>query len=91
MKRVAGFVVPLLAGAVLTGCVSAPERRAPELEAEVPEQWSADEDRMPGALGIRWWETFGDPQLVKLVDLALERNHDLRAAVARLDRAAAQA
>jgi NodT family efflux transporter outer membrane factor (OMF) lipoprotein len=80
-----------LACVLLTGCVSAPERRQPELRVAVPEAWTADEGGTTGAPDTRWWEALGDPRLATLVDIVLEENHDLAAAVARLDRAAAQA
>ena len=37
--------------------------------------------------GAAFWRGFGDPQLDALVDDALRANHDLRIALARLDRA----
>jgi gold/copper resistance efflux pump len=50
--------------------------------------------RAPGLLDApfaaeRWWERFGDPTLDVLVAKALERNLDVREAVARLDAARA--
>lgn len=41
----------------------------------------------PVAADHRFWERFGDPLLVELVEDALAANHDLRIALARYDRA----
>jgi NodT family efflux transporter outer membrane factor (OMF) lipoprotein len=87
MKRVVSLVMIIL----LAGCVSAPERRQPDVGVRVPQAWTADELSTTGAPDTVWWESFGDPQLGRLVDLALKHNQDLQAAAARLDRAAAQA
>lgn len=39
----------------------------------------------------RWWLSFNDPELNRLIDIALDENFDLRAAFARLDQAWANA
>jgi NodT family efflux transporter outer membrane factor (OMF) lipoprotein len=38
---------------------------------------------------VKWWEGFGDPQLTRLVSVALEQNLDLAQATARVDQARA--
>ncbi|MEM9839248.1 MAG: efflux transporter outer membrane subunit [Pseudomonadota bacterium] len=40
---------------------------------------------------IAWWEAFSDPHIAEVVELARERNLDLRQAVARLEAAQARA
>jgi NodT family efflux transporter outer membrane factor (OMF) lipoprotein len=87
MRRGAFLVLIVL----LAACVSAPERRQPDVSVSVPRAWTADEHSLTGTPDAAWWESFGDPQLGRLVDLALNRNQDLQAAAARLDRAAAEA
>lgn len=42
-----------------------------------------------GSLDARWWQQFGDPQLDRMVDLALAGNLDIEMAAARLETAAA--
>jgi NodT family efflux transporter outer membrane factor (OMF) lipoprotein len=72
----------------------------PELGVEVPEQWTATENRegaqdgaetLPGldlpAVGF----DLGDPALATVIEEALEGNRDLAVAAARLDQAAARA
>jgi NodT family efflux transporter outer membrane factor (OMF) lipoprotein len=87
MRRAISLFVVLL----LAGCVKAPERSTADLEVDVPPDWSEEENALPGEPGSNWWESFGDPQLGRLVELAMERNRNLDAAVARLDRAVAEA
>ena len=55
-----------------------------ELEAEVPESWSAG---ATGAAGVdcHWVERFGDAGLVAAVAEALASNPDLQGALARLE------
>ncbi|HEU4364196.1 MAG TPA: efflux transporter outer membrane subunit [Candidatus Krumholzibacteria bacterium] len=76
-----------------TGCASAPERRLPTVEIQAPGSytaaavpaWSADLNRTD------WWAAFEDTVLASLVREALAGNMDIRAAVARVDAAAAAA
>lgn len=76
------------------GCVSAPSGD-PDLGVVVPDHWAAAAPESPTdtvtAPADPWWTQFGDARLVELIDDALVRNHDLLAAAARIDAAAAQA
>ena len=76
---------------LLLACVSAPERRQPDVGVAIPETWGPTTTAGPGEIETEWWSTFGDDHLPVLIQLAMERNNDLHAAVARLDRAAAEA
>jgi len=86
MKRIAVLACLL----VLTGCLSAPERRQPQVDLTPPEAWDAATDAS-GEVESAWWLSFEAPGLSELIDIAIERNSDLLAAAARLDRAAAEA
>jgi NodT family efflux transporter outer membrane factor (OMF) lipoprotein len=86
------LLLPLLLLLVLlvTACAKAPPRTEPELEVVPPDAWSVDGvSRSP--IDSEWWASFDDPTLNELVGLAIERNWDLRAALARVERAQAQA
>jgi len=87
MRRSAALLLLLL---VAASCVKAPPRTEPDVGVDVPEEWSAD-DVATGEIDGDWWESFDDANLDELIDLALERNWDLQAAVARVERAEAQA
>lgn len=80
----------LIAAIALAACVSPASVQRPAIEAEVPENWNAGplpEEEVSDA----WWEEFGDADLNQVVLAALQNNHDLRAAAARIDQAVAQA
>ena len=76
---------------LVTGCVTVgPDYEQPE--TVTPDQWhlaissemKADEPDI-----MRWWETFGDPQLTDYIERAREGNPGLQAAVARIREARA--
>lgn len=83
----------LLAVALTLGCASSPPPEKPELDLEVPPQWTAAETppESPRRSGEAWWTTFADPRLDALITEALARNRDLSAAAARVEAALAQA
>lgn len=89
-RRRALLVVSLLAG--LSGCTTVgPDYRAPAVE--VPAHWIEAEAKLPGGDldGLRrWWRSFRDPLLDRLVDQALAHNQDLDIALARLRQARAE-
>jgi NodT family efflux transporter outer membrane factor (OMF) lipoprotein len=87
VKRIAPvlLLLPLVAS-----CVKAPPRTQADLGVQAPEQWSTPQRNVTPPPDD-WWTTFGDPELVRLIEIALEQNRDLQAAVARLDRARAEA
>ncbi len=83
----------LLLATALVGCAAPPPRVADrELDLAVPAQWThaAPPVEPPGVTpGPAWWTGFGEPRLDELIELALRDNRDLRAALARLEAAAA--
>lgn len=87
-----GFLIGVI---VLPGCAIGPDYRRPEVE--LPERWSQGgvvwKEAIPQDMVERgaWWEVFGDPQINRLVEQALEANQDLRAALARVQEARAVA
>jgi NodT family efflux transporter outer membrane factor (OMF) lipoprotein len=87
MNRVASVVAACL---MVAGCAGAPILRVPPDEFTVPDTFAA---APPAAIEARldWWEDFGEPSLSHAVATALEHNHDLRAAAARVERALAEA
>ncbi len=90
----AALAAGLAAGLLLAGCAVAPPP-APELppapESWTAESWTAESAPATGPAAPDWWRSFQDPELVRLVGVALEANRDLAAAAARVEAAAAQA
>jgi NodT family efflux transporter outer membrane factor (OMF) lipoprotein len=78
---------------VTAGCASAPERKPPEIDVDVPVDWTVEEaEQLPvEADTTKWWEYFESTELDTLVDEALLNNFDLKGAAARVDAAAAVA
>lgn len=75
----------------LAACSLAPPYRQPDLPVsstfEGPDVTESGGDRLATEIG--WKSFFGDPQLKYLIAVALERNRDLAASVARIEQAQA--
>ena len=93
-QRPRGLPAAVLGTGLLAACSLAPTYQVPrtapvtqykELGDWLPAQPADDEPRST------WWERFGDPRLDELERQLQTSNPDLRAAVARLDQAIAQA
>ena len=72
-----------LCALTLASCSMAPRMQQPEAVQTVPERFEQATAEEPQAQAV-WWHGFNDPDLDQLVDTALARNLDLRAAVARV-------
>jgi len=70
----------------LAGCTLGPEPERPTTAADVGDAYVYADDDAGGELPdvSPWWRTFGDETTVKLVELALQNNTDLRVAAARV-------
>ncbi len=87
------------AALVLVACATGPPPAPLELGVEPPERWTAAASgaatpaapATAPATAPAWWSAFGDAELDRLVDLALEATRDLAAAAARVEAAGAQA
>jgi len=78
----------ILVGLVFSACVQGREYQRPPVE--VPDDWSrmtntteasTASDHQPEA---EWWKTFQNDELSGLIERALQQNHDVRRAVARV-------
>ena len=89
--RKTGFA-GLAAALLLAGCAVGPDytRPAIDLPPAFPDA-SLNADALSGAaaapLRAEWWTLYGDPKLNELVASALERNADVRLAIARIEEA----
>lgn len=89
MKKLSPLLFPLL---LLAGCKTVgPDFQRPETAASgAYAQPGAIAKGPVAALGqgpqLRWWESFGSPELDVLVNRALAQNHSLAASVATLER-----
>lgn len=79
----------LFTGLVLTGCATAPVREEVVPKLAEPAAFPAAADAAAPVVGA-FWQRFGDPVLVSLVEEALQNNDDLLIAAARVAEARAQ-
>ncbi len=87
MKRgLRRLAVAALAALVLSGCAIGPDYRRPPLPTTDSFRSQTLEESASLA-DLPWWEVFRDEELGALIREALERNLDLHAAVARVERA----
>src|SRR5690606_21124832 len=78
----------------LAGCATL-QPALPAADAQLVEHWPmpehGDAGSAPGAVAdVGWGEVFNDPQLSRLIALALDNNRDLRVALLNVERARAQ-
>ncbi len=73
---------------MLSGCMVGPKYSRPQTTAQTSEAYiyagSHEQDVNDFSSVDKWWESFGDPATVKLVEEALDNNYDLKAAAARV-------
>lgn len=81
------LLVLLLLSFFMGGCSSLPSVGPDYEQPDLPNVPQAETN----AVDITaWWDQFGDPTLTEMVNRALENNHDLKLAVARVRQARAQ-
>jgi outer membrane protein, multidrug efflux system len=74
----------LLVALALSGCSLVPAYEAPE--QSVPSQWEhAEAGSDAVAIDADWWRAYGHPELDALIGDAMSANHDLAAAVSRIE------
>jgi len=80
----------LVSALMLAGCAIGPNYKRPEVS--VPEAFRNQAAPEKESLAdLAWWDLYTDPALKALINEALTGNNDLRAAIARVDRARALA
>jgi len=88
VKRAGAVVL----GVALAGCAVGPSYERPEIS--MPDAYAGDygfADATGQTIsGLPWWELFGDPVLVDLIESAIDDNRDLRIAAARVEEAQAR-
>ena len=82
--------VVLLSTVALVGCTRQLPPPEHTFRVIAPDQWSGGE-LAPVPSGTDWWTYFGNAELERIIGEALESNHDLRAAAARIEAARADA
>ena len=85
-------IYALLIATALTGCAVGPDYKTPD--SSVPDSWFGADKTKPAtdakaAIDQQWWQHFGDPVLIGLIDKAASGNFDLKIAEARIAEARA--
>ena len=75
----------ILAALMLSGCMAGPDYKRPD--TQLPGAFAEPASQDTPAIAPRWWTLYRDPMLDDLVRLGLERNADVRLAVARVEEA----
>src|SRR5260370_8140478 len=85
------LIAPIVAAALLVGCVVGPNFRRPAIQAPNAFRAAAPATASdPASLAdLKWFEVFKDEKLQELERAALAQNYDLRDAVARVEAARA--
>ncbi len=84
------LLVPIALAGALTGCSILGPDYQPE-QVDVPERWQWSNQGAGVWPDPVWWQVFRSPELDRLMASAAEGNRDLKAAVARIAQAEAQA
>jgi multidrug efflux system outer membrane protein len=74
---------------LLAGCTTlGPDYKRPEVE--LPKVWRVDPANAADTVNTDWWQAFGDAELDRLIETALESNKDLLIATQRIEQSMAQ-
>jgi multidrug efflux system outer membrane protein len=69
--------------AFLGGCAVGPDYERPVVDA--PETFRFEDAQARDTANLKWWMLFGDPQLERLIDIALAENKSVLIAAARVE------
>jgi NodT family efflux transporter outer membrane factor (OMF) lipoprotein len=96
VKRLIANAAIAVTVTLVFSCAKPPPRDFPDIDVDVPGEWTADSLIDTTAITIEayeseWWAEFGISELDSLVNEALGTNFDLKTAIARVDQAEALA
>jgi outer membrane protein, multidrug efflux system len=86
-KRGIGRCAVLLCVLAVSACMVGPDYTRPD--AMIPSGWRMLNGDPSAVINEQWWSQFNDPQLDRLIDVALAENMDIRIASARVEEARA--
>jgi multidrug efflux system outer membrane protein len=90
-RSIAGFATAVILPGLLSGCKVGPNYARPQMDPPPQYRFAGDQTQAASLADAPWWQVFDDPVLQALIREAIANNLDLRAAVARLEIARAQA
>lgn len=79
-------IVPMIAICLLAGCVTTPDfQMSEEQKALIPSKWIGPQLNPVDAVDLsKWWETWSDPEVAKLVQRSQQANTEIKIAQANL-------
>ncbi|WP_319774197.1 efflux transporter outer membrane subunit [Breoghania sp.] len=84
-KTIAILMISICLLAALTGCAGMINKEYQQPEVALPDQWLIQPETGEQVLATQqWWQVFEDPQLDRLIELALTTNNDLAAATIKV-------
>jgi multidrug efflux system outer membrane protein len=81
------FVAPVLATALLAGCMMGPDYTRPPIDT--PKSFIFEPKDAADTVNTQWWRQFNDPVLDQLIAEALANNLNVKVAAANVEQAAA--
>lgn len=82
-------VLSILCGLGLASCTVGPDYKQPDVEAPAAYKSATSTETSSAPLSSTWWTMFNDSKLTELEEEALNANHDIKAAMARVAEARA--
>ena len=74
--------VIILLVVLFAGCAVGPDYKRPGVD--IPQNWRFENKEAKEVANTAWWQRFDDSVLNQLIQIALQENKDLKAAVARI-------
>jgi outer membrane protein, multidrug efflux system len=94
MKKLASFVVAMVASGLVAGCRVGPNYHRPVVQSPTAFRDLSENTQIQAQTAsyadLPWWQVFQDPQLQELIRTALKQNYDLQIATERINSARAQ-
>ena len=94
MKKLAQFIVTIMASSVISGCSVGPNYHRPAVQTPTAYRDLSENPQVQAQAAsyadLPWWQVFQDPQLQELIRTALKQNYDLLLATERINAARAQ-
>ena len=94
MKKLASFMVGIMAFGLVAGCKVGPNYNRPVVQPPTAYRELGENPQVQAQAAsyadLPWWQVFQDPQLQELIRTALKQNYDLQIATERINEARAQ-
>src|ERR1700747_1670401 len=94
MKKLASFMICIMASGLVGGCKVGPNYHRPAVQPPTAYRDLSENPQVQAQTAsyadLPWWQVFQDPQLQELIRTALKQNYDLQLATERINAGRAQ-